>query len=150
MPQSLADIHIHLIFSTKDHHRFLDKAIRPELHAYMATVFANLKCPATIINSVEDHVHILFQLSRTVTLAKVLEEVKKSSSKWLKTKGPMLAKFSWQGGYGAFSVSESNVPAVRKYIESQEEHHRTKTFKEEYLAFLEKHGVEYDVRYVWD
>ena len=150
MPQSLADVHIHLIFSTKDRYRFLTKSVRPELHAYMATVLANLKCPATIINSVDDHVHILFQLSRNVTLAKVLEEVKKSSSKWLKTKGPMLAKFSWQGGYGAFSVSESNVPVVRKYIENQEEHHRITTFKEEYLAFLGKHGVEYDVRYVWD
>jgi len=150
MPQSLANIYIHLIFSTKDRRRLLSESVRPEFHAYSATLLANIKCPATIINSVEDHVHILFNLNRTVALSKAVEDVKKSSSKWLKLKAPELAEFSWQAGYGAFSVSASNVQLVREYIEHQAEHHRTKSFQEEYISFLEKHGIEYDQRYLWN
>jgi REP element-mobilizing transposase RayT len=150
MPQSLANIHIHLIFSTKDRLPFLTDPIRPALHSYMATVLANLKCPATLINSVDDHVHILFDLSRTVTLAQVVEDVKKSSSKWIKTKSPGLEKFAWQAGYGAFSVSASNAPAVANYIRNQQEHHRKKTFQDEYREFLAKHEIDHDERYVWD
>jgi len=103
-----------------------------------------------LINSVDDHVHILFNMGRTVTLAQVVEDVKKSSSKWIKTQGMTLAKFAWQSGYGGFSVSDSNVPKVANYIQNQEEHHRTKTFQEEYRGFLEKHRIQYDERYVWD
>ncbi len=150
MPQSLANIYIHLIFSTKDRHPFLTKKINPDLHAYMATVLTNLKCPATLINSVEDHAHILFNLTRTVTVALVVEDVKKSSSKWIKTQGPEFEKFAWQAGYGAFSVSESNTAKVANYIRNQEEHHRKITFQEEYRSFLTKHNMEYDERYVWD
>ena len=150
MPQSLAKLHIHLIFSTKNRQRLLSDDIRPEFHAYSATVLANLNCPATIINSVEDHVHILFDLNRTVAVAKAVEDIKKSSSKWLKTRTPELSEFSWQAGYGAFSVSESQVLTVRRYIENQAEHHRTQTFQEEYIAFLEKHGIEHDTQYLWD
>jgi len=150
MPQSLANIYVHLIFSTKDRFPFLKDDVRDELHAYMATVLANLKCPAVLINSVEDHVHILFNMSRTVALATAVEEVKKTSSKWIKTKSAMLAKFSWQAGYGGFSVSESNVGKVANYIQGQEEHHRVKSFQEEYREFLEKHKIEYYEKYVWD
>ncbi len=150
MPQSLANIYIHLIFSTKERFPFLVKEVRPDLHAYMATVLANLNSPAVLINSVEDHVHILFNMGRTVTLAQVVEDVKKSSSKWIKTQGASFSKFSWQAGYGGFSVSESNVPKVANYIQNQEEHHRVKTFQEEYRGFLEKHKIQYDERYVWD
>ncbi len=150
MPQSLANLYIHLIFSTKDRFPFLAKKMRPDLHAYMATVLANLKCPATLINSVEDHVHILFNLTRTVALAQAVEDVKKSSSKWIKTQGPAFGQFAWQAGYGGFSVSQSNVPAVANYIRKQEEHHRMKTFQEEYREFLGKHKIQYDERYVWD
>lgn len=150
MPQSLANIYIHLIFSTKDRHPFLTKEINPDLHAYMATVLANLKCPATLINSVEDHVHILFNLTRTATVAQVVEEVKKSSSKWIKTQGPGFERFAWQAGYGAFSVSESNTGKVANYIRNQQEHHRKITFQEEYRNFLAKHNMEYDEHYVWD
>jgi putative transposase len=150
MPQSLANLYVHLIFSTKERFPFLAKEIRPDLHAYMATVLANLNCPATLINSVEDHVHVLFNLARTVTLAQAVEEVKKSSSKWIKTQGASFARFAWQAGYGAFSVSESNVPKVAHYISQQEEHHRVKTFQEEYREFLTKHKVPFDERYVWD
>ncbi len=150
MPQSLANIYIHLIFSTKDRFPFLKDELREDLHAYMATVLSNLKCPAVLINSVKDHVHILFQLNRTVTLAKAVEEVKKSSSKWIKTQSPNLEKFAWQAGYGAFSVSESNTGAVANYIRNQQEHHRVKSFQEEYREFLEKHKIDYDEGYVWD
>lgn len=116
----------------------------------MATVLANLNYPAVLINSVEDHVHILFKMGRTVTLAQVVKDVMKSSSKWIKTQGPNLATFTWQAGYGGFSVSESNVPKVANYIRCQEEHHRVKTFQEEYREFLTKHKIQYGERYVWD
>jgi len=150
MPQSLANIYIHLIFSTKKREAYLNDDVRPDLHSYMATVLANIDCPAVLINSVEDHVHVLFRLGRTVTVSKAVEEVKKSSSKWLKTQSPGLSNFAWQSGYGAFSVSESISSQVANYIKNQREHHRTKTFQEEYREFLETHHVEYDERYVWD
>jgi putative transposase len=123
---------------------------RPNLHAYMAEVLHNIQCPAVLINSVEDHVHILFELARTVSVSAAVEEVKKSSSKWVKTQGAGFLGFSWQAGYGAFAVSESNVAAVRDYIAGQREHHRQKTFQEEYRAFLERHRVAFDEKYVWD
>ena len=150
MPQSLANFYVHLIFSTKERFPFLTKEVHPDLHAYMATVLANLNSPAVLINSVEDHVHVLFNMGRTVTLAQVVEDVKKSSSKWIKTQGPKFGQFAWQAGYGGFSVSESNVPMVAHYIRGQEEHHRVKTFQEEYREFLTKHNIQYDERYVWD
>ena len=150
MPQSLARNHVHLVFSTKDRHPTLTDPIRVELHSYMAAVMANIDCPVTLINSVTDHVHILCNLHRTVPLAKAVEEVKKSSSKWIKTKSPMLGKFAWQAGYGAFSVSESNLGAVANYIAMQEEHHRKNSFQDEYREFMKKHKVEWDERYVWD
>lgn len=147
---SLANLYIHLIFSTKERAPFLTGAVRPDLHAYLATVLANLNSPAVLINSVADHVHLLFNMSRTVTLAQAVEDVKKSSSKWIKTQDPALAAFAWQAGYGAFSVSESNVPKVANYIRNQEEHHRVKTFQEEYREFLTRHQIQFAERYVWD
>lgn len=150
MPQSLANLYIHLIFSTKDRRPLLSEKVRPDLHAYMATVLAKLDSPVIIINSVADHVHLLFKMSRTITLAKIVQDVKKSSSKWLKTQDPEFAQFAWQAGYGGFSVSESNAGQVANYIRKQEEHHRVKTFQEEYREFLEKNGIQYDEKYVWD
>jgi REP element-mobilizing transposase RayT len=150
MPQSLARLHIHLIFSTKNRERIIHNAVRNSLHAYMATVPQNLDCPPVLINSVEDHVHILFELGRTVAISQAVEDVKKSSSRWIKTQGTEFAGFTWQAGYGAFAVSESNVPAVCAYISGQQEHHHRKTFQDEYRAFLERHGLAYDERYVWD
>ena len=150
MPQSLANNTIHLVFSTNERKRLLNDELRPELHGYLATVFKNEKCPAIVINSMEDHIHILFVLHRTVALSKIVEEVKKSSSKWVKTKSPLLKTFSWQAGYGAFSVSQSNISAVKQYILNQEEHHRTMSFQDELRKFLTKHGMGYDERYLWD
>ena len=150
MPQSLARLHIHLIFSTKNREPLIRDAVRDSLHAYTAVVLQNLGCPAVLINSVEDHVHILFELSRTVAVSQAVEAIKKTSSKWIKTQGTQFATFAWQAGYGAFAVSESNVAAVRDYIAGQQEHHRKKSFQEEYRAFLERHRVAFDERFVWD
>jgi REP element-mobilizing transposase RayT len=150
MGQSLAKIVVHLIFSTKDRVPVLTPAARGELNAYMVGILRELDSSALLVNSVADHAHILFVLSKNVALAKAVEEVKKGSSKWLKTKGAEFADFHWQNGYGGFSVSESNVAAVKRYIADQEEHHRHKTFQEEFRAFLQRYGVEYDEQYVWD
>ena len=150
MPQSLSRLHIHLIFSTKDRRPLISDSIRDSLHRYKAVVLQNLKCPPELINSVEDHVHILFELARTISVSQAVEEVKTSSSKWIKTQGAEFTKFAWQAGYGAFAVSESKVAAVRRYIEGQRAHHRKTTFQDEYRAFLAKHQVPFDERYVWD
>ena len=107
-------------------------------------------CPAVIINGTADHVHALFRLSRTVAISELVEELKKRSSKWLKTKGKAFAGFQWQTGYGVFSIGESGLEAARIYITRQKEHHRRKTFQEEFLDFLAKYRIEYDERYVWD
>jgi len=116
----------------------------------MSGVLQKLGCPPVLINSTEDHVHILFDLARTVTLSQAVEDVKKSSSKWLKTQGVEFAGFAWQAGYGAFAVSESNVSVARNYIAGQKEHHQQKSFQDEYRLFLKRHGVIYDDQYVWD
>jgi len=150
MAQSLAKNLIHLIFSTKNRKGLLHDSVRSDLHAYMATVLKNMDCPALIINSVEDHVHILVLLHRTVALSSMVGDIKSISSKWLKTQSPKLADFQWQAGFGAFSVSESNVSSVRQYIKNQAEHHRKVSFQEELRSFLEKHRVEYDERYLWE
>jgi putative transposase len=128
MPQSLARLHIHLVFSTENRERLITDAVRDSLHAYMATVLQSSGCPPVLINSVKDHVHIRFELSRTVSVSQAVEDVKKSSSKWIKTQGAEFAGFAWQSGYGAFAVSESNVPIVRDYIARQQEHHRCRSF----------------------
>ena len=150
MSQSLAQILIHLIFSTKNRDRFLREDIRLELHKYLAEILKANNSPAIIIGSVEDHVHILYHHSKNHPLTKIVEEVKKGSSKWLKTKGGHYAGFYWQNGYGAFSVSQSNVEAVVNYIGGQVEHHKARTFQEEYRAFLIKYKMAYEERYVWD
>ena len=150
MAQLLSRILIHIVFSTKDRYPFLTPDIRSELHAYLATALRTCESPALVINSVADHVHILCNLSRTRAVCEVIEEVKKSTSKWLKTKGGILQKFFWQNGYGVFSVSPSNAERVRAYIERQELHHQDLTFEDELRALLAKHDVAFDERYLWD
>lgn len=150
MPQSLANIYIHLIFSTKDRFKLLTDDFRPSLHSYFGQVGKTIDCPIILVNSVEDHVHILHRLSRTTTVAKAVEEFKKSTSKWLKSQSATLANFSWQGGYGAFSVSESSLDSVKAYIADQREHHRTKSFKDEFREFLTKNNLSFDEQYLWD
>jgi REP element-mobilizing transposase RayT len=151
MAQSLAKLWVHLIFSTKDRYPFLaDKPIRTDMHAYLATVLRSQDCETIIVGGVEDHVHALFALSKNYPLADVIKEIKRTSSSWMKGVSSKLRQFYWQRGYGAFSVSQSQLEDVTRYIERQEEHHRKVTFQEEYRAFLKRYCVEYDERYVWD
>jgi REP element-mobilizing transposase RayT len=151
MPQSLARVVLHVVFSTKNRTPFLrDADLRARLHAYMAGVLQSLGCEPILINGVEDHVHILCNLTRTLTMAGLVEEAKKASSKWMKDQGAEYRDFFWQAGYGVFSVSQSKVEVVRDYIAQQEEHHRKESFQDEFRALCRKHGVAFDERYVWD
>jgi REP element-mobilizing transposase RayT len=150
MGQSLAKNLLHLVFSTKLRASVLTDSIRPELHRYQSGILADLDSPALAINSVADHVHILFSLSKNRALADVIMEVKRGSSKWLKTKGAEFAGFHWQNGYGAFSVSQSLVADVVDYIAKQAEHHRRMTFQDELRKLLARHEQDFDERYVWD
>jgi REP element-mobilizing transposase RayT len=151
MPQSLAKVLVHIVFSTKNRSPFLsDKNVREEMHAYLGGTCNNLDCPVLTVGGVADHVHILCALSRNLPIAKVVGDMKRGSSKWIKTKGRMLTKFAWQNGYGVFSVGQSEVERVRQYIVGQEDHHRKKTFQDEYRSFLKEYGVNYDERYIWD
>lgn len=152
MSQSLAKVYVHIIFSTKNRTPWLkDSDLRSELFAYMATVLKNdVDSPALIINGVEDHVHVLCRLSRKFAIMDVLKAAKTETSKWIKNQGPGLKDFAWQGGYGIFSVSQSNVEEVKRYITNQEEHHKKMSFKEEFREICRRHGVEIDERYVWD
>jgi REP element-mobilizing transposase RayT len=139
MPQSPANILIHVIWSTKERRPLITNDVRPQLHGYMAGM---------IINSVSDHVHILCQLSKNIAACKLVEEAKKSSSKWMKEQG--VGDFAWQNGYGMFSVSQSNADAVREYIEQQAEHHKKRDFMTEFREFCRRYNVAIDERYVWD
>ena len=150
MPQSLARLIVHIVFSTKARVPILHESIRGELYAYLAGVMQNLKCPAIKLGGTGDHVHVLCLLSKNMALAKLVEEFKTGSSRWLKTNGPEFEPFYWQSGYGAFSVSESGLEAATRYIERQEEHHRVMSFQDEYRKLLEKYGIPYDERFVWD
>ena len=151
MAQSLARLWTHLIFSTKNRFPFLvDKNLRAGMHAYLAKMLREQDCETLIVNGVEDHIHALFALSRTHSIASVVKEIKRTSSGWVKELSPKLAEFHWQGGYGAFSVSQSNLQEVIRYIENQEEHHKRVTFQDEYRAFLRAYDIAYDERYVRD
>jgi putative transposase len=151
MAQSLSNVAIHITFSTKNRDSyFTDKTIREELHAYIGGTCKALGCPVITVGGTTDHVHILCLLGRTKTISDLLKEMKIESSKWLKTKSPSLRRFSWQSGYGVFSVSNSTIETVKNYIKNQEEHHRKKTFQEEYRKFLSENNVPFDERYVWD
>jgi len=150
MPQSLASILVHLIFSTKNRQPLILPDVEPELFPYMATVFRGLDSPVLALNGTTDHLHVLFRLGRKIAVADVVEEIKTSSSKWIKTKGPAYRGFYWQNGYGAFSIGESGVAALKSYIAGQKEHHRKTSFQDEYRAFMAKYRIDYDERYVWD
>lgn len=150
MPQSLAKLYVHLVFSTKNRERLITDAIRPDLHAYMGGTLNGLKCTPVEINTEPDHAHLLFLLGRTTSLSDVVGKVKKSATDWLRTQDPGFAAFHWQAGYGAFSVSQSTVANVGQYIRNQREHHRTRSFQDEFLAFLAKYEIDFDERYVWD
>jgi REP element-mobilizing transposase RayT len=150
MPQSLARITLHLVFGTKNRLAMIKSEVQDPLNRYMAQVLINKGCHVIEINSVEDHVHLLFDLPRTLSASDAVEHLKAVASKWIKDQPGIAPDFAWQGGYGIFAVSASNIPAVREYVQAQQEHHRVKSFKDELLALLVKHGIEFDERYLWN
>ena len=150
MPQSLSNILLHLVFSTKNRKPLILPELESELYAYIAVIHKNMACPLLKIGGTENHLHILCRLERVVTVGKLLEEVKKSSSKWIKGKDARLVNFAWQTGYGAFSIGMSNMEVLEKYIARQKEHHQEVSFQDEYRALLKKYRVEWDEKYVWD
>jgi len=150
MAHTFTNLLAHIVFSTKDRAPFIDMELKPELHAYLGGMVREIKGKAYSINGTADHVHLLVSLPPTISLSDAMKVVKANSSRWVSDKWRERKNFGWQTGYGAFSVSKSNVPGVVSYIGNQEEHHRKITFKEEFLEFLRKHGIEYDERYIWE
>jgi REP element-mobilizing transposase RayT len=151
MPQSLAKILVHAVFSTKDRRPFLrDKKLREELHNYIGGILNQLDCQSLIVGGVEDHVHLLCALSRTYQASEMVKEVKRGSTVWLKNKNEELLDFCWQSGYGIFSIGFSQVETVRSYIARQEEHHRKVSFQDEFRELLRRYEIKFDEQYVWD
>ena len=149
MSQSLSKLYIHIIFHTKYNQNLIKADVETELYAYFGGILKENKSVPIAINGIENHVHMLCVLSKNIALADLLEELKRNSSRWIKTKGDVYKDFAWQGGYGGFSVSHSKVEVVKKYIENQKEHHKTETFKEEYIRFLKEYGIDYNEDYLW-
>ena len=151
MPQSFSAVYVHVVFSTKERRPFLrDKAVREKLHAQLGGISKTLECPPLIVGGVEDHVHVLCRLGRTITQAEWVKELKRVSNGWIKGQGHEFAGFEWQRGYACFSVSQSNLEQVKQYVSGQEEHHRKMTFQEEIRAMLARHEIEFDERHMWD
>jgi REP element-mobilizing transposase RayT len=151
MSQSLSQIYLHIVFSTKNRKRYLqDKHLRAKTHAYLAGICKNLDSPALLVGGVEDHAHLLCRFSKNITVAVFLRELKRDSSKWIKTESDQVPDFHWQAGYGAFSISPSHTGVLKEYIARQEEHHRSESFQDEFRRLCTKYGVPIDERYVWD
>jgi REP element-mobilizing transposase RayT len=148
MPQSLAALYVHVIFGTKDRMPFLaDRVLRDEMHRYFGGIINRLDCSVLDVGGTADHIHVLVRISRTATVADLVKETKRASTIWFKRRSP---DFSWQAGYGAFSVGYRDVEVVREYIKTQEVHHQKWSFEDEYRAIMLEHGVEIDERYLWD
>jgi REP element-mobilizing transposase RayT len=151
MPQSLSQVYLHIVFSTKHRAPYLnEKPFRERTHAYLAGACHNLESPSIIVGGIEDHVHVLCRQSKNLSIAHLVRELKRESSKWVKAEAPQLCDFYWQQGYGAFSISPAHVDDLKQYIATQEEHHRRESFQDEYRRLLRKYAVAFDERYVWD
>ena len=150
MPQSLTKLYIHLVFSTKNRHPYLDGTVAPLVHAYIATIIRSLGSHYVVVGGMADHVHILFDLGKRHAPVAYVEQTKRESSKFMKSQGPKYRTFYWQRGYGMFSVSPTHLESVESYVRNQATHHRKRTFQEEFREFLERSGVQFDERYVWD
>jgi REP element-mobilizing transposase RayT len=150
MPHTYSNVLIHVIFGTKDRRPTIVPEIRPRLFAYMGGIIHELGAAPLIVNGTDDHAHAFLGLPATLALADLLRVLKANSSRWVHEEFPAHRGFAWQSGYGAFSVSQSNADAVHEYVANQEEHHKHVTFQEEYIAFLKRHGIKYDERYVWE
>jgi REP element-mobilizing transposase RayT len=150
MPQSLSAVYIHLVYSTKERRPFLkDETIRLSTHRYLGGISKKLGCAPIIVGGVDDHVHLLARLGRIITQAEWVKELKRVSSLWLK-KEYRIRQLEWQGGYAAFSVSQSDLEQVTKYIANQAEHHKKTSFQDELRLLLQEHDVVWDERYIWD
>jgi putative transposase len=149
LAQTLVSLLVHLVFSTKNRADFITPDIEPDLFAYFSGILNHHESRCLAVGGTANHVHLLVSASRNVALSALVGELKKSSSKWVKAKGARFRNFGWQDGYGGFSVGESNVVALKRYISRQKEHHRVRTFESEILTLLGKYGVKYDERYLW-
>ena len=149
MAQTLVSLMVNLIFSTKNREPLITPEIEPELFAYVGGILKNHESRLLDAGGTADHVHLLISQSKNIALSSLMKDVKKDSSSWIKTKGRMFRNFHWQDGYGGFSIAESNVPELKKYIASQKEHHRIRSFQEELIQFLNEYGIQYDERYLW-
>lgn len=149
MSQSLTKLYVHLIFHVKSDTCFIRQEDENELYGYIGGLIKLSKSIPININGTRDHLHVLCIMSKNVSLADLLEDIKRNSSRWIKTKNTHYRNFSWQGGYAGYSVSQSKVEVMNRYIENQKEHHKHQTFKEEYLQFLIENGVEYNEEYLW-
>ena len=150
MPQSLTKLYAHLVFSTKHRQPWLDGAIRPKVHAYLASALRDQGSPWVVIGGVADHVHLLFEMGRMRSPAELVEHAKRESSKFVKTLGEEYTSFYWQRGYGMFSVSPTLRGEAESYVRNQEEHHKTRSFQDEFRALLTRYEIPFDERYVWD
>lgn len=149
MGQTLTNLRVHIIFSTKDRLPQIVPESKERLHAYLGGILRELRCPGLAINGTNDHVHVLAGVHQSMSISDLVRTLKSNSSGWMHDTFPGSGAFGWQNGYGAFSVSQSNVSKVIEYIHTQEEHHRVKSFKEEFLDFLRVHEIEYDPKYIW-
>ena len=149
MAQSLCKIYIHIVFHIKSTSIPVNESDLPSLFAYIGGVLKKVNSTPVQIGGTENHVHVLCSLPKTMTLAKLVEEIKRNSSRWIKKKNPHYEKFAWQGGYGAFSVSASVIKASSEYIKNQKQHHTLSTFRDELLLFLKKYKIAHDERYLF-
>src|SRR3954469_3877344 len=149
MPQSLVKIIVHIVFSTKDRVPLITPDIEPRLYGYISGIITNNGGRMIIAGGVADHIHLLVSMGR-VDIGELIGDIKRDSSVWMKEQGTQFAKFYWQRGYGAFSVSQSNVAAVSTYIQSQKEHHNKQTFEDEFRELCRRYEVELDERYCWE
>ena len=150
MPQSFSAVHIHLVFSTKQRVPWIDQETAARLYPYFGGVVAASKSSLGCVGGMPDHVHLLISLGRETSISELVRELKSNSSRWIHETFPKQRNFAWQSGYAAFSVSPSRLEEVRKYIENQAEHHRTRTFQEEFRELLKRHNLAFDEQYVWD
>jgi len=150
MPQSFASLHVHMVFSSKSRAPLISNDLVPRLYDYIGGIVRARGSALVAAGGMADHVHLLVSLAKEAAIAETLRDIKANSSKWIHETFPDRRAFAWQAGYGAFAVSFSNLEAVKRYIANQAEHHRSRTFQEEFLAFLRRHHLPFEERYAWD
>ena len=149
MVQSLSKLYVHVMFHIKNNECRIKPEDEAELYSYIGGLLKISKSVPLIINGTENHIHVLFIMSKNISLADLIEDIKRNSSRWIKTKGIHYKNFEWQGGYSGYSVSQSKVEIVKKYIENQKNHHKQQSFEQEYVQFLKEYGIDYNELYLW-